>query len=1698
MDNPSFPSSVQWNKEQKFGLQVQVYDMTSLDQTTPVIRQVIAVSDLTDNAALLKTRTTQSKWVYEGIITIPKNGKYSFMIDKHSSDLSIEINHKKIKLSTEEITNGLYFNNLNAGEQYPIKFTTITDGSVPQFRFYWDTENGYEYIPENLIHPPTRHSHNTKVQEIITNEVKQNNLQLGYYKKGRGRIAVLRHNSTLINALIKEDPTRSETGNTAFHLLSWLADKQRIPGGNQKIHLLSAVSIDELSGFQFKSKHGLFVDSFNSPHDWLEGDSRAANQMADPLLPSGQWYRHYEIVILPSNANDKQVKLARHYMALTGGGVLIHHNDDISSSKAIQELIQEIQPTQYEQEQATSPTAAHSKHGLHLTINELNPLTNTTTPVFKTVIPANSLQNNAHLLLSPRKTPTQWVYDGTITAPRDGFLILALEKYSPGLLQSYKVNHQDASIDKNQQLNTLKLNNLQANKKYPIQIIITNNGDIPKFQLMWDINGNTEQLSSQALHHHLTEVPYQKERIPIITEPSIPEVSYQKVISLPSPAISSLHLTEDMVTQAEYFSLSLQIDSHSKPFILNDIRLSPHNSWQSLVSEIENKVNQEIEPLFNTHISAKFKDNNITIQGDNLSILQLQLKKNKAINYVQIKSEYYKKHKFKSIKEHGYTKHIIHLKPENLNEITHFSLVLKGQETEQVQFIKTELRSPHLRETLPEQFVERLQNYLQSHAQSSSLVVSYHHGKKEEDQKLYIKDPLNRTIEDLNFGIQHQTLPFVIANNTGAETNKLTVGAVTDKLPSHKDIIEYRLLEAPKFGIVTLNNRTGEWQYQPKSDESFSGDDQFDFVAITENGQESAPMSIHIQSDRPPIVSYPGKRVFTIPDPIYHEPAKRNYSVPDDMKIQTIQLAQTHLQSPDTPYFILTANRWALLKVDITSQSAASAPNLTAIVIDKNDMELGRIRLTGPDKLPQKLPSIPNIPSVESKEVHKHSYTAPLKGHWVQPDIRIQLIAGDTPITMPYTDNNGFFKPKISVSNEMTSRITHHSLYQQGHGVYAYSPLSWGIEAAAKLPATKFTLYSYPTISQTMPLDPAITHHSALFMPAYDRVNGFYNNSTEQISWGFHRSHQSIGVNGLDSDFNYYALTPTNTINLLGLAWKNQGAGIARSDVMWHELYGHGFGLNHTINTDNTDNTEFFYPFDGKTNGQNIGYDQQTQSYITYRYTEPHSKESKEVMPALYPFLQNQGYDHFNAFTPHSDFFTQRIQQFLRKKLRWQPNNIIDHDIEDNNFAGEGYYQNWSEKEQKWVTLTLDNFSSFYPNTRHYELAHQRDVPVYWIQALIITTPDNQPHPYSTIQPLRTIGNLPAKYHNLKTGEGRPYHHHTPYALTVTYATKQGLLTESLQAIPYIETINLNIPDKGELVKIEIARINKNKQIGESIYTYKNSNSLANRLFSKWKSNSSLEQLVLDNYWSGSQLFWSATATDLIDLKTGKINLHRLTEDSAICAAWIENGQRHQQYFSLHDPLGEFTQVRTTQIFLPINHTNLLENNNIVPQDYYTESNVPLLSDVHINQTIDITALQLPENICNYWVTLTVEDKQGKQQEQNPLEQWQITRKGNKLSIIGTIDSTPALKINKIKIYIDEHLQDRVEPFSITLSQNYTSIISENMEFLDYNHPVVFNKIENQPELFSTMDKTDSQTIMGNKVYMPIASSAVSSPLLIV
>ena len=109
---------------------------------------------------------------------------------------------------------------------------------------------------------------------------------------------------------------------------------------------------------------------------------------------------------------------------------------------------------------------------------------------------------------------------------------------------------------------------------------------------------------------------------------------------------------------------------------------------------------------------------------------------------------------------------------------------------------------------------------------------------------------------------------------------------------------------------------------------------------------------------------------------------------PDDTRIEAVYLAQTHVMKPDQPYFRLTGNRDALLKVHLVSESGAAAPPMQVLVRSKG--ETAMLTLQGPATLPKAFPSEPGVVQHKLED----SFTALIPARLVRPGLSVEVRAG--------------------------------------------------------------------------------------------------------------------------------------------------------------------------------------------------------------------------------------------------------------------------------------------------------------------------------------------------------------------------------------------------------------------------------------------------------------------------------------------------------------------------------------------------------------------------------------------------------------------------------------------------------------------------------------------------------------------------------
>lgn len=106
-------------------------------------------------------------------------------------------------------------------------------------------------------------------------------------------------------------------------------------------------------------------------------------------------------------------------------------------------------------------------------------------------------------------------------------------------------------------------------------------------------------------------------------------------------------------------------------------------------------------------------------------------------------------------------------------------------------------------------------------------------------------------------------------------------------------------------------------------------------------------------------------------------------------QIARVYVIQTHVLEPTHPFFVLAANRPALLKVDVTGSGAAPQ---VRVVASAAGSALGSLCLAGPASLPASVD--PNAPS------RSNSFTVTLPAGWMQAGLALNISAGSAVRTL--------------------------------------------------------------------------------------------------------------------------------------------------------------------------------------------------------------------------------------------------------------------------------------------------------------------------------------------------------------------------------------------------------------------------------------------------------------------------------------------------------------------------------------------------------------------------------------------------------------------------------------------------------------------------------------------------------------------------
>jgi hypothetical protein len=160
-------------------------------------------------------------------------------------------------------------------------------------------------------------------------------------------------------------------------------------------------------------------------------------------------------------------------------------------------------------------------------------------------------------------------------------------------------------------------------------------------------------------------------------------------------------------------------------------------------------------------------------------------------------------------------------------------------------------------------------------------------------------------------------------------------------------------------------------------------------------------------------------------------------------QIGKVHVAQTHLLETTHPFFQLSADRSAFVRVSVTGQGVAPAVSVKGSV---NGADLGTFCLAGPATLPASID--------ESKLSATTSYTGTVPGAWLKPGLQLVVTAGGASKTLSAAEL------KIGPAPELTLITTDWLLF--GDTEPTPVPAGFNTEFVVKLPLTKVRYADFP------------------------------------------------------------------------------------------------------------------------------------------------------------------------------------------------------------------------------------------------------------------------------------------------------------------------------------------------------------------------------------------------------------------------------------------------------------------------------------------------------------------------------------------------------------------------------------------------------------------------------------------------------------
>jgi Peptidase M66 len=274
-----------------------------------------------------------------------------------------------------------------------------------------------------------------------------------------------------------------------------------------------------------------------------------------------------------------------------------------------------------------------------------------------------------------------------------------------------------------------------------------------------------------------------------------------------------------------------------------------------------------------------------------------------------------------------------------------------------------------------------------------------------------------------------------------------------------------------------------------------------------------------------------------------------------DVSISVVFLAQTHVMQPDQPYFKLTGNRDALLKVQVVSRSAEAAPPVVATVVSGG--ETNQFALVGPATLPGSFNSQPG----QVKHSFGDSFTTMIPARLVRSGMKILVSVASQK-----------WEHEIKVGAPTMIHMKMFDVHYFGRGAANY-PTNMFRELESKWPVAGFEVERIAGLNFPEMVIPARAGLPAVRITSTDEYKTktgqkFDGKQAAALQWV-----HALSRAGGNEDV---AMCYVNILGVFsgGQAGNFNGVGGPNLGILNHEL-GHAFGLLH-----NSDNPE--YPYHGE------------------------------------------------------------------------------------------------------------------------------------------------------------------------------------------------------------------------------------------------------------------------------------------------------------------------------------------------------------------------------------------------------------------------------------------------------------------------------------------------------------------------------------